>query len=80
MHNPEDIIETMWCGFIVKARVISKIPNDPKCWMGNEYKVSYIGERKLLDLGQNWYANEGDIFQCHEVNIKRAAEWRSKGY
>ena len=40
---------------------------------GPEYKVCYIGMLpRLLDAGQKWWLNEGDVFVTHHNNIEAA--------
>lgn len=78
---PGNLCETMMSGFIVPVQIVSRettVDGPADCDV--VYGVKYLGERKCLDIGANIFVNPGDLAWTRPMNIRRAAEWRSKGY
>jgi hypothetical protein len=74
-------IETMLHGFICQVEIVGRHTTVLNATDEDlVYDVKYIGERRCLDLGQNWYINNGDVTWTRPMNIARAAKWRAEGH
>lgn len=67
---------TMLSGFDVPIEILEAGTSEGlkpfEQWLGVVYKVRYLGTRKCLDFGQDWWIENGFEFHTRQVNIDRA--------
>ena len=76
--TPGTLTHTMECGHVLEVVVIGSQPAEG--WMGDEYDVVYVGEKKVcLDFGQNWFAEKGYRFTARQIHFDTAKKHLANG-